>query len=199
MGIYSKEKSFTESARYGVEPIECELDDLHEAALQIVAESDYNFNMLMKALLVEEFNILESTGAEMIYESGNISAFFGKIKSFFMNILAKIKGLWNRFVQMFDSMTKSGKEFANKYKKEIYGKTGSTKDFTYKGYTFSGLTGEGKDGLDTAIDALKNITGINDISGCTADKEEDLSRLSEDAEEKVYEPIRGKVAGVWIS
>lgn len=195
MGIYTKGKSFTESASY-VEPIECELDDLHEAALQIVAESDYNFNMLMKALLVEEFNTLESTGAELIYESGNMSAFFEKIKSFFMNILAKIKGLWNRFVQMFDSMTKSGKEFANKYKKEIYGKTGSIKDFTYKGYTFDGLTGEGKDGLTRAIDALKKITGIDDISQCTAAKEEDLANLSEDAEDKVYEPIRGAVAGV---
>ena len=92
MGIYTKEgKSFTESASY-VEPIECELDDLHEAALQIVAESDYNFNMLMKALLVEEFNTLESTGAELIYESGNMSAFFEKIKSFFMK--NSITRLW---------------------------------------------------------------------------------------------------------
>ena len=188
MGIYSKGTSFTESASYfEVEPIECELDDLHEAALTIVAESEYNYNMLIKAVGVEELAALESEGTELVYTESTLGGFFEKIKAFFLNILAKIKGLWNRFVQMFDGMTKSGKAFAEKYKKELYSITVSLTDFKYKGYVFTiGATGDAK---ARVFSKLSSETNVNDVTALAA-KGVDLSKLAEDSDE-LHEKLRG--------
>lgn len=136
MGVYSQKGTILEST-IDVDAIECTMEAGLGAALNIVAESEENYNRLMQAVGVQELAAFEATGVEMVYESADIKSFFGKVKQFFLNVLAKIKGLFQKFFAMFDSYAKSDKDFINKYRKQIV--SANTKDFKYSGYKFSNL------------------------------------------------------------
>ena len=134
MGVYTNNSSLALEAG----EIECKYEPGLEAALNMVAESESNYNKLMQAIGIHELNVLESTGAEMVYEAGDIKSLAESVKKFFLNIWEKIKGLFKKFFALFDGYIKSDKEFIRKYKKDLM-KLTNTKDYKYKGYEFENL------------------------------------------------------------
>lgn len=134
MGVYTLlESTETNIDLSGI--IECNYEPGIEAACNIIAESEANFSTIMKAIGLEELKYYEENHVEMVYESGQISAFFSTAKQFFLNIWEKIKGLFRKFFAMIDKYVKSDKDFINKYKSHLL--SVSTTDFKYKGYEFT--------------------------------------------------------------
>lgn len=115
--------------------IECVYNSPMEAAFNIVAEGEANYNKIMQAVGIDELAVLESTSVEMVYEAADIKAVFGRIKEFFVNLFNKIKGMFQKFMALINSWAKSDKDFVNKYKKQL--SMVDTKDFEYKGYKFT--------------------------------------------------------------
>lgn len=139
-----------------------------EGALAIVAESEENYNKIMKAIGISELNYFEATGVEMVYEAGKIEAFFGKVKEFFEKLIKKVKAMYQRFVQWLESYTKNGEDFVKKYESTLKNKDLSS--FEYEGFKFTNLDGiekivftsAGKHMKQTA-DTLKGIQDIKDF------------------------------------
>lgn len=90
-----------------------------EAAARVSAEAQVNWNKIMEACTITEFACLESTGQEFLYEAGNLSAFFEKVKAFFKNLWQKIQGIFKKAAMQFNAMISNDKDFLNKYKKTI--------------------------------------------------------------------------------
>lgn len=188
MGVYSLRSNEME-LNLNIE--ECSYEPGLEGAMAIVAESEANYNAIMRAVGIEELAVYESTGAEMVYEAGNISSFFGKVKEFFKKILEKIKALFKKFFAMFDSYTKSDKEFLNKYRQVLT--RVNTRDFKYKGFKFTHLNIDINDinnKLNTEIEiTLEKINNEN-----TKTKLEEMLKNFEDREDKV-EKLRSIAVG----
>lgn len=141
MGIYT---NFTSDYSYGNVPErnlfeECgETATFEEMALNLVAESENNYAMIMKAVALDELAYLEETGEEIIYESGGVSGFLKKVKEFFIKLIEKVRQLLHTFLTRLASFVKSDKDFASKYKREFSTKWGAVKnDFEFKGYVFT--------------------------------------------------------------
>lgn len=141
MGIYT---NFTSDYSYDNVPErnlfeECgETATFEEMALNLVAESENNYAMIMKAVALDELAYLEETGEEIIYESGGVSGFLKKVKEFFIKLIEKVRQLLHTFLTKLASFVKSDKDFASKYKKEFATKWGAVKnDFEFKGYVFT--------------------------------------------------------------
>lgn len=141
MGVFSNRSAFGESYN-AVDLLDESIDttgvlDIEEGAIsQLIAESEMNWSMMMKTVGVCELAAIEQDG-EAIYEASDISGFFGKIKEFFKNILEKIKKIFKNFLVKFDAWTKSGKDFVDKYKKQLI--SAKTKDLHFQGYKFTNL------------------------------------------------------------
>lgn len=183
MGVYSISNRELDLST-GV--IECAHEPGLEGAYHIVAESEANYNAIMQAVGVAELAVFESTGAEMIYEAGDVKGFFGKMKEFFMNLWEKIKGLFKKFFAMFDSYTKNDKDFIAKYKKDIA--TANTKGFKYKGYNFT---------LD-AVDVQKSANKIHSmLPNSTPNNKSGLEEFIKKFEDRVelVEKMRGAAIG----
>ena len=137
MGMYSR-NIYSDGAvselLENCEAIEPRTDYFAEAALNIVVEGEENYNRIVQAVGIDEYNYFEENGVEMVYEAADIKGFFGKIKAFFVNLLQKIKGLIKKFISLFDSYTKSDKDFVNKYRRHLV--SVNMKNFEYKGYKF---------------------------------------------------------------
>ena len=122
MGIYTS-AGFSGSSVDIYSPAEeelcCEGFDInfYEASMVAVAESEAIYNNSMKEVGIAELRYFEENGQEMVYEPDDVKGFFGKIKAFFINLFQKIKGLIKKFIALFDSYTKSDKDFVNKYVK----------------------------------------------------------------------------------
>lgn len=69
---------------------------------EIIYETEYNWNTLMKAMNVVETSSIRKHG-EVIYEAVDIKAFFRKIKEFFKNLFEKIRGVFIRLGMKFKS------------------------------------------------------------------------------------------------
>lgn len=137
--------------------IESVFDSPIEAAFHIVAEGEENYNKIMQAIGIDELAVLESTGAEMVYEAVDIKALFGKIKDFFMNLFKKIQGIFQKFMALINSWVKSDKDFVNKYKKVLA--QVDTKNFEYKGYKFT------NQGFDISASATRSENAIERAVG----------------------------------
>lgn len=184
MGVYSK-SGITESVLNMEDVIECQYDCFDEGAYAIIAETERNYNNIMQAVGIQEFNVFEQTGQEMVYEAVDIKGFISKVKQFFINLWKKIAGLFKKFLAIMDSYLKTDKEFVNKYKKAIY--AGSTKDFKYKGFKYT--TDAYKVTKDTAEPPLtiESIGGNNEALDALIKKYEDKSDIEEG--------MRGKAIG----
>ena len=184
MGVYSISNRELDLST-GV--IECAHEPGLEGAYHIVAESEANYNTIMQAVGVAELAVFESTGAEMIYEAGDVKGFFGKMKEFFMNLWEKIKGLFKKFFAMFDSYTKNDKDFIAKYKKDITAAT-NLKGFKYKGYNFT---------LD-AVDVQRSANKIQSLlPNSTPNNKSGLEEFIKKFEDRVelVEKMRGAAIG----
>lgn len=145
-----------------------------EAGMNLVAESENNYNNIMKAIAMDELYALESTGAEIVYESGRLKSFFTKVKDFFKKLWEKIKGIFVKFFASINSMVLKDKEFVKKYKKAL--SSVDTKNFTYKGFEFTNLNAPVKDPQSireiktlAQIDADKDINSIKNYTESISD------------------------------
>lgn len=139
MGVYSINESANTLFSIDLDSIE---ESTHELGLAggyaIMAENEANYNKILKAIGIAEYNVLESTGAEMIYEATDIKGFFGKIKAFLHKILEKIAGLFKKFIRMIDQASMKDKEFVKKYKGELAKLSSKVKSqFEYDGWEFN--------------------------------------------------------------
>lgn len=192
MGVYSM---VNESSSMQVDAIECQYDNFHEGALAIIAESEFNYGMIMRAIGQQELAVYESTGEEMVYTEASAGGFLDKVKQFFMGIWQKVKGLFNRFIAMFDSFVKSDKDFINKYKKDLYSISHSLKDFKYKGYKFSPgavTVGGAATAMGTVNSKVENWAAA--LGGDLAAKKEEFKKINEEYSD-YEEDLRGKIVG----
>lgn len=162
MGIYSK-NGFAGNDDLSVnleeyDEIQCNSEYFAEAAMNIVVEGEDNYNRIIQAIGIDEYCYFEENGVEMVYEAGNISSMFQKFKQFFINLWQKIKGLIKKFISLFDSYTKSDKDFVNKYRRHLL--SVNMKNFEYKGYEFSDSK---LNSFDVDKDAFAKATGA--VSG----------------------------------
>lgn len=133
MAVYSlRESSINIDS---IESIPCKYDNMLEASYAIIAESEANYANIMKAVGIAELAVFEESGQEMIYEAADVKGFFGKVKDFFVNLMKKVKGLFEKFFAMINSYAKSDKEFVNKYRKQLLAV--NTRDFSFKGFKFT--------------------------------------------------------------
>lgn len=177
MGVYSLNENATSTNIDLTGIIECEYEPGMEAACNIISESEMNYSNIMKAIGVAELNYFEENGVEMVYEAGQVSAFFSKAKEFFLKIWEKIKGLFKKFFAMIDKYVKSDKDFVEKYKKHLL--SVSTTDFKYKGYKFTPEAlelGGIDDKLGKYIDGLftKDIPGFLEKMKDKSDRIEEM-------------------------
>ena len=134
-----------ESAYFGVANVEAEdngVSDFHEAMMVNVAENESNFNSLMRpCILAERAAIVKGEAPASVWTEGAISNFWAKAKAFFLKLLAKIKGVFNRFMSFIAQHIRGGKSFFDKYKKQLADKFAKIdKDkVKFVGYTFKNL------------------------------------------------------------
>ena len=112
-------------------------EDLIEAGFDGIITMNENYNSIMRRMAYAEASALEETGKEFIYTEGVLGDLYNTIKSFLMKIWERIKSLFKRFIMILDSYAKNDKDFAKKYQKEIFSKSGDTSDFTFKGYKWN--------------------------------------------------------------
>ncbi|MCK9198483.1 MAG: hypothetical protein M0P49_02660 [Bacilli bacterium] len=147
----------------------------------------------MQAIGIDELAVLESTGAEMVYEAVDIKSVFGKIKEFFVNLFRKIQGIFQKLMALINSWVRDDKAFVAKYKKHLMGI--STKDFEYKGYVFTNQN------LDIAAASKKGMEIIEKEVGATIDNAwkdaADAKKWTDATENKsdILEKARGAVIG----
>lgn len=110
------------------------LDPTMELTLQNVLESEQNWNATMQAIFLDELAYTANTGKEKIYSVNEAAGVFESIKNFFKKIWAKIKALFERFIALFDSYSKSDSAFINKYSKTL--RKLSLKDLRVDAYEF---------------------------------------------------------------
>lgn len=206
MGMYSIGRNYT-NVLDDTGIVECQLEPGLEAALNIVAESELNYNKLMQAVAKDELGYLQENGVEMVYESSNVSGFIGKLKDFFKKIWEKIKGLFRKFFAKIDSFVKDDKEFASKYKDRVL--NADVKDFKFNGFNFTNLDKlKSNDVYDDAKKAYNGYGGFG--TGITPDAAVDSAlKIAEnqisdykkeiesfsDKEQDLLEDARGSVLG----
>ena len=109
--------------------------EFDEASLVAVAESEENYNSLVKYIGVTEASYFAQTGREMVYTESVFGSIFTKIKEFLKKVWEKIKALFKRFIMLFDKYSKDDKSFIKKYEKAV--RRASGEEIEFKGYPFS--------------------------------------------------------------
>lgn len=177
MGVYSIGRNYSRDFdNAGI--IECQYEPGMEAALNIVAESELNFNKLMQAVAKDELGYLQENGVEMVYEAGAASSFIEKIKAFFLKIWEKIKGLFRKFFAKIDSFIKEDKSFVSKYKDRII--NADVKDFKFKGFKFTNLDKlKSNDVFDAAGDVYTKSFG-QEFRNLKLDPSIDITNIAKD-------------------
>ena len=143
MGIFSTNRAVAESGVLSKD-IDNTIPALESAnytamGIELVAESEANYNAIMKAIGIGELNYFEENGREIVYEASGSNNFFEKIKQFFVKLWDKIKEIFHKFFAWLDSLVKSDAKFVAKYQKEAEERWSKLTDdnFTFKGYKFS--------------------------------------------------------------
>lgn len=109
--------------------------EFDEASLVAVAESEENYNSLIKYIGITEASYYAKTGKEMVYTESVFGSIFSKIKAFLKKVWEKIKALFKRFIMLFDKYSKDDKSFIKKYEKAV--RRASGEEIEFKGYPFS--------------------------------------------------------------
>lgn len=174
MGIFSTNRAVAESGVLSkdIDNVIPALESANYTAMgiELVAESEANYNAIMKAIGIGELNYFEENGREIVYEASGSNNFFEKIKQFFIKLWDKIKEIFHKFFAWLDSLTKSDTAFVVKYEKELQERWGKLTDdnFTFKGYKFT-FNKFVPDTVNTSIktglfDAVNGSKYTNDIA-----------------------------------
>ena len=171
---------------------ECAYENPFEAASYIVAETENNYNSIIKAMALDELAVYEATGQEMVYEAANFKAFFGKIKELFKKLWEKIKGMFQKFFAKINSLAMKDKDFVKKYAAAL--RKVDLKGFEYKGYTFTNTDKADLAVSQSDIEAnTKSLATIKDL------EEVDLTKyyegISGDSLTNLLDTFRGKCVG----
>lgn len=220
MGIYSNfnTSSFDDGS---FEPrnlfAECgETATYEELSLAMVAESEQNYNIIMKAIGINEVNHFAQNGEEIVYEAGGASNILTKVKEFFKKIIEKIRQILHAFITKMASVASNDASFVQRYQKEFSEKWSKVKsDYEFNGYKFtiktdgaSAVRATIKGGVtdtvktccsnDTAaaIGAVTGYSGANlatILSGSHGDTKKALDDIR-DNKEDIQDKLRGSVA-----
>ena len=162
---------------------ECVYEAGIEGAMNIVAESEYNWQKLMEATGIDELQYFVENGTEMVYEASG-TGFFAKAKDFFKKVWEKVKGLFRKFFGMFDAMVKDDAAFLSKYKNKL-ARVDIPSDFKIKGYNFT------LNKKSEMVDVNNSkVSGI--VNSITSDNN---GKLDEYDSDDINEQIRGIVLG----
>ena len=106
---------------------------------EIVAESQEEWNTLMKQVALNELAVYSSNGCrEVLYEAVDFSALFTRIKNFFKKLVDKVKAIFHSFMAKLSSILSRDSTFAKKYGQDFINKVQKIRDdFEFKGYTFT--------------------------------------------------------------
>ena len=106
---------------------------------EIVAESQQEWNTLMKQVALNELAVYSSNGCrEVLYEAVDFSALFTRIKNFFKKLADKVKAIFHSFMAKLSSILSRDSTFAKKYGDEFIRRVQNIRDdFEFKGYTFT--------------------------------------------------------------
>lgn len=112
-----------------------------ECSILAIAEAEDSFNNIMKETAIKELSVLESTGAEMIYEASEKDNLFNKVINWFKQRWADICGIFKKAIKAIDDKLDINKRFlkANEDKAKEGFKNLPADDCTVKGYTFNNL------------------------------------------------------------
>lgn len=127
---------FNESYLDDIKPELTYHDPGYEGALNIIGECEENFNMIMKAIGIDEIVHLESTGKILIYENERIKSVFGWFRQFFTKLYKKVKDLYYTFIALLDSWVRKDEAFVKKYRSYLLTIRNVSK-FKFKGYDYS--------------------------------------------------------------
>lgn len=225
MGIYSNfnTSSFDDGS---FEPrnlfAECgETATYEELSLAMVAESEQNYNAIMKAIGLNEVNYFAQNGEEIVYEAGGVSNILSKVKEFFKKLIEKIRQILHAFIAKMASFASNDASFVQKYQKEFSEKWSKVKsDYEFNGYKFTIKTdgasavratikGEVTDTVkaccsnDTAaaIGAATGYSGANlatILGGNNGDTKKALDDIR-DNKEDIQDKLRGTVAAAVVT
>lgn len=196
MGFYSgiAMDSGVDSSFDGIQ--ECYSTNFTEEAIMGVAESENNFNKIMKTIGIYEASVFAETGEEAVYTEGAFGSIVETVKKFLLSVWNKIKALFKRFVMMFDQFTKSDADFLKKYKDQVNKRVSNLKDFTYKGYKFDvAAIGKVKGVIESTTNGIgKSSTAIKDATNSSqTDKSgKRITKLVEDINDK-KDKMRGEL------
>ena len=192
-GVSYKESTFDNILNDPVEP-SSEYLEFDEAALVAVAESEENYNAIIRSIGIAEATYFAHTGKEMVYTEGVLSNIFSKLKAFLKKVWEKIKALFKRFVMMFDKYSKDDKSFLKKYEKAV--RRASGEEIEFKGYPFSEAKLKDFEGCSVKLsDAKIKNTSVSKIDGASFDRfahdcKDVIDQVREDPE-SFYDELRG--------
>lgn len=144
--------------------IEC-VDEPEVACYRIALENEQNYNMIMNAMMSREFSVLESTGAEMVYEAADIKKFFDIVKQTIAKWWAKIQGVFKTVVNKIAEFIDKDMKFVKKYEKANIQTPNTDKKF--EGFNFSNtktpdylkIAGEVKLSVELGVKNISTLVG----------------------------------------
>lgn len=165
--------------------------------LAMIAESEENYNRIMKAVGIAELAYLEESGSELIYEAADAESFLDKVKKWFTQLLEKVTAMFKSFIDMLRRKMGNDKLFAEKFEKDLAGADASkVKDF--KGYKFSHMddtsimpnviNGAMKNVLSDEFHTYMSYDAIKEIKAGETDK---IDKILSDGHDKVADKMRG--------
>lgn len=113
---------------------------LVEDAYLLIAESEDNWNNIMKACGYNELRNFKETAEPYVFTEASGAGFIASAKAFFAKIWEKIQSLFKKFLVMIGSFVQSDKKFVESNKATIGAAIANIpSDANFKGYTYSGI------------------------------------------------------------
>lgn len=176
-----KPKTYTEAIVAAV----IDIDNFHEAAVNSAAEMEYNYNSIMEAIAIEELTSLKDNKKVQVAKD-TLKHFWERVKKFFENAWAKVKGLYDKFIIFIEAHIKKTDAFFNKYKGQIDNKLKEVDmgNIKFTGYKFS-------KGAEISVNELLKAGGLPELSSIDNLSDNEIENANRDAESTI-EKMRGK-------
>ena len=167
--------------------IEC-VDDPDVACYRIALENEMNYNAIMNAFMTKEYSVLESTGAEMVYEAVDVSKFFTFIEANVKKFWGKIQGVFKKVMDFIAEYVVYNKAFVKKYKGVDM--AAPTKEKEFKGFKFGEFVVDYMDMYNEITKAIVDPTQLHKYSSAEA-AEEVVTKFNSG-----FDAVKDKVRGV---
>jgi len=200
MGIFSTNSVVAESSILSTEMADVtpalESANYTAMAIELVAESEANYNTIMKAIGIGELSFFEENGYEIVYEGAGATNFFEKVKQFFVKLWDKIKEIFHKFFAWLSSMSKNDSKFIAKYQKEAEDKWSKLDDdFTFNGFKFSIESFKPETVNKSIKEGLFSKTNSSYIDGISSDEgKEDIDEFIKKVNELDVDPVARSLA-----